>query len=40
MDVCVEKGSGSMIVNPTLEHGDEDKHLLPPSSYFDTLLLL
>ena len=29
-----------MIVSPTLEHGNEGEHLLPPSSYFDTLLLL
>lgn len=26
MNVCIEKGSGGMIVNPTLEHGDEGKH--------------
>ena len=40
MDVCIEKGPGNVIVSPTLEHGNEGKHLLPPSSYFDTLLLL
>lgn len=40
MNVCLEKQPGSVIVNPTLEHGNEGKHLLPPSSYFDTLPLL
>ena len=34
MDEClyIENGSGSVIVNPTLGHGDEGKGLLPPSS--------
>lgn len=39
MDECLSrKTTWNVIVNTTLEHGNEGKHLLPPSSYFDTLL--